>query len=206
MRRGYPTRPVTPTVSMSSRGRWLAPDAVGPVGFRALQCLLPWLAMVAFGCGVAPTRPAPICEQCIRKDPCDHDYIRAVASDTTTDHPSIVLEVSWSDEPHADLRSSSAASRSWVARGTRASRPCATAPSPSSASKARDQSGCVHHHRHYAVPNARPRPAGGRPRYDAARSAKYPSIGAAPRPRTARSWDRAYGSFWRCAVPRSTAG
>src|SRR5664279_5247204 len=144
--------PVTPTVSMSSRGRWLAPDAVGPVGFRALQCLLPWLAMVAFGCGVAPMRPAPICEQCIRKDPCDHDYIQAVASDTTTDHPSIVLEVSWSDEPHADLRSSSAASRSWVARGTRASRPCAAAPSPSSASKARDQSGCVHHHRHYAVP------------------------------------------------------
>jgi hypothetical protein len=25
---------------MSSRGRWLAPDAVGPVGFRAVQCLL----------------------------------------------------------------------------------------------------------------------------------------------------------------------
>src|SRR5664279_3915198 len=68
MRRGYPTRPVTPTVSMSSRGRWLTPDAVGPVGFRALQCLLPWLAMVAFGCGVAPMRPAPICEQCIRTD------------------------------------------------------------------------------------------------------------------------------------------
>src|SRR5664279_2424582 len=120
MRRGYPTRPVTPTVSMSSRGRWLAPDAVGPVGFRALQRLLPWLAMVAFGCGVAPMGPAPIREQHIRKDPCDHDYIQAVATDMTTDHPSIVLEMFWSDEPHADLSPRRRPVGRGVARGTRA--------------------------------------------------------------------------------------
>jgi hypothetical protein len=49
--------PVTPTVSMSSRGRWLPIACVGSVGFRGLRCWLSWLAMVCFGCGVAPVWP-----------------------------------------------------------------------------------------------------------------------------------------------------
>ena len=134
----------------------------------------------------------------------DHDYIQAVASDMTTDHPSIVLEVFWSDEPHADL----SPRRRRVDRGSREGheRPAHARRHRVRAQRqrARDRSGCLHHHRHYATPNARPRPAADHTT-TAARSAKYPSICVAggyarssPLPRRSDPM-LAYGSWrwWR---------
>jgi hypothetical protein len=117
----------------------------------------------------------------------DHDYIQAVASVMTTDHPSIVLETFWSDEPHADLspRRRRVGPGSGVARGTRVPPMRDLAESGLSVKS----SGPV---RMRAPPSAlriseRSSPGGGRPRYDCGsqrenirRSGRSPAAARAP--------------------------
>jgi hypothetical protein len=58
--------------------------------------------MVCFGCGVAPTWPGRCASTASERT--ERHYIQALASVVTTDHPSIVLEMLWSDEPWRRLR------------------------------------------------------------------------------------------------------
>jgi hypothetical protein len=89
--------PVTPTVSTFSPERWLPPMALDIPEFLDLRRWLPSLAMVCFGCGVAPTWPDPARVQCTERT--NHDDSQPLASAIRSPCPSTVVEMFWSHEP-----------------------------------------------------------------------------------------------------------
>ncbi len=69
---------------MPSPERWLLLRALNIPDVLDLRRWLPLLAMVCFGCGVAPMWPEPISEQCTRNELTTTADIQAAVPVTTT--------------------------------------------------------------------------------------------------------------------------